>query len=294
MRRPAPQRPPDSSADWARRWAEVRRANPAFESQRRRPSRWRRFYDECGSLLEAVRGFSPAAGRTAAAALVRAAGLGPGDRVVDLGSGRGWLAAALAARGLRVLAVDESRPAVAAVLDRARHAGLSRLLARRSSWLALSPGRPADLALAAFFPNVWTPQGFRRLERLGRRCAVLWGEGVRALPWTSGLWRRLFGKAPSAAGDLGHAAVGWLLASGRSFAVERMQLPLRVDRRAEDFFEFYRRYFALFDCPAERIEEALAAELRPRLRRGRLQFAGVCKAVLLLWRRPVPPGRDAR
>ncbi|MEJ5358322.1 MAG: methyltransferase domain-containing protein, partial [Desulfobacterales bacterium] len=174
----APARPPGSPADWARRWAETRRANPALQSQRRRPSRWRRFYDECGALLEAVRGFSPATGRTAAAALVRAAGLGPGDRVVDLGCGRGWLAAALAARGLRVLAVDESRPAVTAVQDRARRAGLCRLQARWASWLALSTGRPADLALAAFFPNVWTPRGFRRLERLGRRCAVLWGEGV--------------------------------------------------------------------------------------------------------------------
>lgn len=279
------------AAFWELQWHRALRANPAIVGQRRHPGRWRRFYEEAGSSIEALRGFPAAAAAKAAAAIQRAAGLEVAGRVVDLGCGRGWLAAALAARGLAVLAVDASPSAVAAVRERARRRGLSRLRARCCSWLELSPRRRADLSLAAFFPNAWTPQGFRRMERLGRRGAVLWGEGIRSFPWTIRLWRRLAEVPPVGARDLGWVAVNWLFATGRPFAFERVALPLRIDCPAEVALGFYRRYFALFDCPADRIEEALAVELRPYLRGGRLSFSGATDVCLLVWG---PPPQDRR
>jgi len=273
------------AAFWDLQWQRALRDNPAIASQRRHPGRWRRFYEEVGPWLEALCGFAPSAAAKAAAVLQRAAGLKAGDRVVDLGCGRGWLAAALAARNLGVLAVDESASAVAAVRERARHRGLPRLRARCCSWLDLPGGRRAGLALAAFFPNVWTPWGFRRMERLGRRCAVLWGEGIRTFPWMIQLWKRLNEAPPAAAMEMGRAALNWLFATRRPFALERLSLPWRIDCSAEIVFGFYRRYFALFDFPAGRIEDALAAELRPRLRGGRFAFSGTTEVCLLVWGR---------
>ncbi len=278
---------------WERRWNRARGENLAIASQRRHPGAWRRFYEETGPMLEAVRGFAPSAAPRAAAVLERLAGLSGSERVVDIGCGRGWLALALAARGLRVLAVDLCRSSLAALEERARRKRLAHLRTRCVSWRELPLDRRADLVVAAFFPQAWTPWGFRRLERIGRRCAVVWGEGIRALPWTSGLWRRLVGSSPAAAGEMGCAAVNWLLATGRPFGLERVLLPLRVDLQAEDLFAFYRRYFALLDCSPARIEEALSAELGPRLRRGRLQAGGSTAVGFLVWRRPSRGGRRA-
>lgn len=283
-----------AAAFWERQWHRALRANPVIACLRRHAGRWRRFYEEVGPRLEAARGYTPAAAAKAAVALERAAGLETADRVVDLGCGRGWLAAALAARGINVLAVDESASAVAAVRERARRRGLPQLQARCGSWLNLPSDRRVDLALAAFFPNVWTPRGFRRMERLGRRCAVLWGEGIRTLPWMIGLWRRLNEAPPASARDMGWAAVNWLFATGRPFAFQRVVLPLRIDCPEEVLFAFYRRYFALFAFPAGRIEDALAAELRPRLRGGRLAFSGTTEVCLLVWGPPPAFRRHAK
>ena len=85
------------------------------------------------------------------AAVVVAAGVGAGDRVIDLGCGSGQLSLALAERGARVLAIDGSQAALNRLKAAAQQRGLTGLevLARPVDSLTLPIGS-ADLIVTSY------------------------------------------------------------------------------------------------------------------------------------------------
>lgn len=85
------------------------------------------------------------------AAVLDAAGAGPGTRVVDLGSGNGQISLPLAERGASVLAIDVSPAMIRSVRDQARHQGAATLhaLALPIEELVL-PDDSVDLVVSSY------------------------------------------------------------------------------------------------------------------------------------------------
>jgi len=86
-----------------------------------------------------------------AAAVIAAAGVQPGHRVIDLGCGGGQLSLAVAERGARVLAVDANQARLSRLKAIARQRGLTGLevLARPVDSLSLPIGS-ADLIVSSY------------------------------------------------------------------------------------------------------------------------------------------------
>jgi ubiquinone/menaquinone biosynthesis C-methylase UbiE len=84
-------------------------------------------------------------------AVVAAARVQPGDRVIDLGCGSGVVSLELAERGAQVLAVDANTVLVSPVLQIAQERSLPGLevMARPLDWLSL-PVRSADLIVTSY------------------------------------------------------------------------------------------------------------------------------------------------
>jgi ubiquinone/menaquinone biosynthesis C-methylase UbiE len=84
-------------------------------------------------------------------ALLEAAGVRDGDRVVDLGCGTGQISLPLAERGAEVLAVDVSPAMITRLLSQAEHRGLTHVagLALSAENLRLPPGC-ADLVVSSY------------------------------------------------------------------------------------------------------------------------------------------------
>ena len=175
------------------------------------------------AVHDAARGFERAADayergrpeypRAAIDLLVRALGLSPGERILDLGAGTGKLARALAARGLQVVALE---PADAMIR---KLAGVERVLPVRAVAEALPVCAEAVGAVTAASAFHWFdgPRALRELHRVLRprgRLALAWNRRDDDVPWVarlseivnrseagapryrSGAWRRAFDDAP--------------------------------------------------------------------------------------------------
>lgn len=97
--------------------------------------------------------------------IVRLAGVGPGDRVVEIGAGLGSLTTALAAAGASVTAVEVDRRLAAVLREEVAPAGVTVVEAdaTRLDWSSVLPG--AGWVLVANLPyNVATPLVVELLE----------------------------------------------------------------------------------------------------------------------------------
>jgi 2-polyprenyl-3-methyl-5-hydroxy-6-metoxy-1,4-benzoquinol methylase len=85
------------------------------------------------------------------AAVLAAAAVGPGDQVVDLGCGAGWLTLPIAEQGARVLAVDVSQDAILRLGAQARERAVTGLDALATPLGQLSlPAASADLIVTCY------------------------------------------------------------------------------------------------------------------------------------------------
>ncbi len=159
--------------------------------------------------------------------LGRAAGLGPGCRVVDVGAGTGKLTRQLVATGARCVAVEPS-------------AAMREIAGERAAGAGIVAGSAEALPLAAStFDLLTVAQAFHwfepdralaemaRVLRPGAVAALVWNERDESVPWVADLGRIMLGVDNSV--HLPAAAFESVLSSGGHFGrTSRHAYPFTV------------------------------------------------------------------
>lgn len=280
---------------WAAFWKKAQRNSILRQTQLEHPERWRRFYNEVAGVWDQMTG--------GGAAMDIAAGLlSEGDdsylkgkRVIDVGCGAGPLSVALARRGARVTAVDDS-PGMIGLLkeriggrsQRGIHDGDGGIETRVRSWTEVEAAGGFEIAVAAFFPPAWEPEAVLRFERLSRgECAFILPAGSDALPLRTALWSAVMKPGVPGRSVLLPYLFNYLYSLGRRPDVKHFSWRAELDVDLETAVFYYIRYFAIFGCSGAGVEEQIRNILASFTSGGRIRTAGESEAVLLRWK-PAP------
>jgi SAM-dependent methyltransferase len=197
--------------------------------------------------------------------------LSAGMRVLDVGCGTGRMAAAFAARGAEVTALDFS-PAMLTRLREALPAGLAgRVRPVEADWeevdLAARDWKGAfDLALANMTPAIRTPEAFLKLHAASRGgCHYRGWAGRRRDPLLESLWEHVMDSPmPALAGATAgvFAAFNLLYALGCSPSVVFQEVSWERRQPLEKAVAFYTDWFAEAGAPSgDRIASRVAKHL---------------------------------
>lgn len=276
---------PEFPSFWAKRWARKRDESPFTVSQKASPDRWRRFYDGMTEADAAIWRDTGDFGETVCALLLREGVVASGETVLDMGCGFGTLALPLAAAGAHVLAVDNSPGMLGLLKVRSEEKTRSALMIRLCDFETFSSGPEFDLATAACFPPVLSPESISRLEKWSRRhVAVVIGTGTETFPFRRDLWMAIMGDSlPSGRFHFIHF-MGWLAASGRRPNLQHVRFPLRLDHAAADMTAFYTRYFGIFGKTESETHERIARYFENIAVNDRIQAHGRGEVAVLWWR----------
>ena len=277
---------------WACLWTETQRESILRQTQLEYPERWRRFYDEVADLWEPVAGGGVPGDAVATLLSDLSGGAGTslkGSSVVDVGCGAGGLSLALAKRGARVTAVDDS-PGMIGILNKkigtAKFRDGGNVEARLSPWTEIEAGT-FDLAVAAFFPPAWEPEGVSRFERLSRDdCALVLPFGADPFPIRAALWSALMKPGIPGRSMLLPYLFNYLYTLGRLPEIRHFSRVVKLDVDLETAVYFYARYFELFGHRGADPERTIRRVLNTFSRNGRIRATGESRAVLVSWKAP--------
>lgn len=285
--------PPFRQPDfWEAAWEQVRRDSTLKDSQVRHPERWEIFYDQFASVWEDLWGQDRALGEKVAEALLTQGLVGSERTVLELGSGPGTLAVALARKGAPVTALDKSAGMIDLLKNRVRQWGLDNLRVEQADWEGFHPKQRYDLVVAAFFPPVFEPAGLRRMESFSKnRCLVLVNAGREAFPLRREIWEAVMDVPCPDPGSQLPCLVNWLLSTGRKPNLLHLDWPANLSLPLEKLFDFYRHYFALFGQEGRRQQQTIRHLLRAHETGGVVEVEGEVHLALVWWTRPRPGPR---
>jgi SAM-dependent methyltransferase len=196
---------------------------------------------------------------------------GPRTTVLDVGSGPGRFALALARRVKGVVAVDPSRAMLEVLRRETRHRGLANVEAVEGRWQDVEVP-PADVAFASYVLPVVddAPRFLAKLSASARRHVLLYLGAFTMDAILDPLWRHFHGR-PRRPGPSWLDAVDVLHEMGIDPALEVVEVPYRA--RFSSLTEAVDDYVDLLALPEERaVREELGALLGNWLvrREGRL------------------------
>ena len=270
---------------WENQWKELGRSFLSSH-QKRHPDRWRRFYDVHGPDMREISGLDNGQAVQIVDSFFDQGLLTPDTSVVDIGCGNGWLALPMARKNIHVLAVDTSEKMLSELHARAGELNGRFLKTRQSCWTGITPERPFGMALAACFPPVLSPGGIQKMERLGKKCALMLPGSEPGPIWIKKLWQELFGRSPFTGGRHLQTALNYLMAAGRSPGLIPLAVPFSVNLSWKQVLEYYTGYFSLFDKPPGESRPVIEQVLSPYIHDGRVVASGKIHYGLVWWRTP--------
>ena len=277
----------DGNKDWEARWRRLGDKSFLKQSQVNSPEKWQDFYDRVSDIWEKLAGIDLTGARKMAAVLASHGIVHPKDAVLEIGCGPGNLSMALAGQGCRVTAMDNSRGMIRVLKEKIRAKGVSGIQPLTADWHSLDPAPDHDLAVAAFFPEAFSPRGILRMEQLARNaCVLVLGSGVPAFPLHRQIWESVMDAPYPAPGDHLTCARNFLKQTGRFPEVYHVSLPAVLDIECHRVREYFKAYFGMFGCSGSRTDKIIDQVLGLYTEQGRISLEGQAGAALVCW--PVP------
>ena len=271
-------------AFWEHAWHELQRDSILKTTQQIHPGRWRQFYDEVAGSWDQITGHGPEAAKAAVKALDAQHQLGPQTTSLDIGCGTGNLSIAMAARGVKVTAMDDSA-GMASVLRRRMHEQkIKNIEIVEAKWEDLQRAASYDLVMAAFFPQVMTPKGIQRMEASARQtCSLVVGAGQETFPFRREIWQKVMhDPLPKTNFNL-TCALAYLLTSGRNPNLKHLTWQAGVHLPAEDVTRYFQAYFAIFGKQGPEVREAIDQVIASYCNGGMVDIEREASAALIHW-----------
>ncbi len=188
--------------------------------------------------------------------------------VLDVGCGPGRFAAAFAARGARVVAVDISEKMIERLRAETDPALLERITPVVADWKTLDPDtcgydKSFDLAFANMTPAVINPGSFKRFMAASKRwCWFRGWAGPRENPLLERVYRAVFGADPQP--FMGNFICAWNLVCASGYFPECgfETIGWRHKKPIEESVKFHAALFSQGDAAKEKVfAEKIAASL---------------------------------
>lgn len=278
-------------ADWGRRWENMGQNSFLRKSQTEYPEKWQNFYNRVSDVWERLAGISFASGKKMARVLSGQGVICAQNSILELGCGPGNLSMALAEYGCRVTAVDLSPGMIRALEKKILTRSIEGIQPLAADWNTLDPAGH-DLAVAAFFPEVCTPQGIFRMEKLATQtCVLVLGNGSHAFPLYRQIWTRVMDLPCPKSLDHLTCAKNYLRQAGRDPDLYTLRFPAVLDIEYLQAREYFRTYFGMFGCSGQHLDKTLDEVLSPYVKNGHIFLEGQSGVSMVCW--AVPSGSSS-
>uniref|UniRef100_A0A7C4MLN2 Class I SAM-dependent methyltransferase n=1 Tax=Desulfatirhabdium butyrativorans TaxID=340467 RepID=A0A7C4MLN2_9BACT len=269
---------------WKKTWMAFRNESILQITQRRHSDRWKTFYDETSGIWAEMSGDAVSLARQITNHLTDHTTIAPGKTALDIGCGPGALSLCLAERGIRVTALDYSRPMLKALENTCRSRGVS-ISTCLTDWAQFHTTERYDLVIASCFPDVMCPDGIERMETLSNDCcAVVIGWGKEAFPIRERLWNALMKTAlPKTAAHM-TCMINYLMTLGRFPNLVHLQVPVETHIALETIQNYFIRYFAIFEIPENTVRQAFHNVPSEWFKNGWFHAKGVFHFALIWWK----------
>ncbi len=226
---------------------EITEQSPPLRSQRDRPEAWKAFYQKVAASFSLFWGDPTTLGREMATMMEDERIVEREDRIVEVGSGSGWLSLSLAERGFDVTALDYTHPMLTMLMSEAEARGIAdRIHTICEDFERFQPRQPFDVTLAVCFPPALTPEGIERLERWSRkRCVVVLGTTRESFPFQQKLFEYITGGQGRDKPLLLLWLLGYLLSRRRVPEMRRFLWKSEVTMPIDEIATFYEAYIPL-------------------------------------------------
>lgn len=269
---------------WEHAWREFQRESILKSTQQIHPDRWRRFYDETAGLWDQITGHGPDAAEAALRALDTQHHLEPDMTALEIGCGPGNLAMALAARGVKVTAMDDSAGMTSILRSRMQSQGTNNIKIVEAKWEDSPPAAEHDLVMAAFFPQAMTPAGIQRMESGARQtCALVVGAGQETFPLRREIWRKIMPDPLPKINFHLPCAMAYLLTSGRNPNLQHFNWQASLCMPSDAVVDYFQAYLAIFDKQGHEVREAIEAVVSTYAKDGVLKIEAEASAALIHW-----------
>lgn len=269
---------------WAQAWQDTAESSILQSTQKTIPSRWLTFYDNVSTIWLEMMGDGWILNEKISRILIQHELISPGKTALDIGCGPGALAISLAKRGILVTALDTSRKMLDCLISESRRRNLQGITPILADWSQFSSRSLHDLVLAAFFPQVMSPSGIQRMERLSKGiCVMVTGCGKDPFPIRARLWHDLMDDALPQSGRHLSCALNYLLTSGRSPNLMHLSWPFHVNLSMDTIGNYFRSYFAIFGRDHQSVNDAIQIEMAEYVQNGTYQSTGEMQIALIWW-----------
>ncbi|GBC61565.1 hypothetical protein DENIS_2527 [Desulfonema ishimotonii] len=275
-----------SPSFWENTWRETASDFFLKKTQKTNPERWTEFFNRVSDIYPEMWGHPRILGDTVADLFFSEKLIASGSRVLDMGCGPGTLAIPLAERGAQVLAADQAEEMLTTLEQAASARNLKNVATRRTSFQEYDAAATHDLAVAAFFPPAFSPEGICRLESMSRKyCALVLGTGQETFPFRRQLWKEIM-DVPLQSGRF-HLTylTGYLLAADRQPNLKHLSWPVRFSSPLEDQVRFFKSYFAIFGHNDSATETAIRRLLGQYVVKDRVETEGRADIAVVWWER---------